>query len=157
MTSTNYDDYQKKTTGGRNGYGAKLTKIFLHWICYWNRLWKEVEELEEVAKSRWWKIFYRGQILSEVKISRELIERRDIGSLASLNWKMLMMLEGEIQKNAPWFLLKEIQPRPLLWVLLFNEIILFFARLSIEDMRYLVDVWNFCGGSKLLWCLSLKR
>lgn len=28
LTSENYDDNQKRTTGGRNGYGAKLTNIF---------------------------------------------------------------------------------------------------------------------------------
>ena len=28
LTSTNYDDNEKRTTGGRNGYGAKLTNIF---------------------------------------------------------------------------------------------------------------------------------
>ncbi|KKY29190.1 putative dna topoisomerase ii [Phaeomoniella chlamydospora] len=28
LTSSNYDDDQKKVTGGRNGYGAKLTNIF---------------------------------------------------------------------------------------------------------------------------------
>jgi DNA topoisomerase-2 len=28
LTSSNYDDEQKKTTGGRNGYGAKLANIF---------------------------------------------------------------------------------------------------------------------------------
>lgn len=28
LTSSNYDDNQKKTTGGRNGYGAKLANIF---------------------------------------------------------------------------------------------------------------------------------
>ena len=28
LTSDNYDDSQKKITGGRNGYGAKLTNIF---------------------------------------------------------------------------------------------------------------------------------
>lgn len=28
LTSTHYDDTQKRTTGGRNGYGAKLTNIF---------------------------------------------------------------------------------------------------------------------------------
>ena len=30
LTSSNYDDTQKKTTGGRNGYGAKLANIFSH-------------------------------------------------------------------------------------------------------------------------------
>ena len=28
LTSDNYDDSEKKTTGGRNGYGAKLANIF---------------------------------------------------------------------------------------------------------------------------------
>ncbi len=28
LTSSNYDDSIKKVTGGRNGYGAKLTNIF---------------------------------------------------------------------------------------------------------------------------------
>ena len=28
LTSSNYDDNEKKVTGGRNGYGAKLTNIF---------------------------------------------------------------------------------------------------------------------------------
>jgi DNA gyrase/topoisomerase IV subunit B len=28
LTSTNYDDNEQRTTGGRNGYGAKLTNIF---------------------------------------------------------------------------------------------------------------------------------
>lgn len=28
LTSSNYDDNVKKTTGGRNGYGAKLTNIY---------------------------------------------------------------------------------------------------------------------------------
>ena len=28
LTGDNYDDNEKKTTGGRNGYGAKLTNIF---------------------------------------------------------------------------------------------------------------------------------
>lgn len=28
LTSSNYDDDQKKLTGGRNGYGAKLTNIY---------------------------------------------------------------------------------------------------------------------------------
>ena len=28
LTSTNYDDNQKRIVGGRNGYGAKLTNIY---------------------------------------------------------------------------------------------------------------------------------
>lgn len=30
LTSSNYDDNEKKLTGGRNGYGAKLTNIYSH-------------------------------------------------------------------------------------------------------------------------------
>jgi DNA topoisomerase-2 len=28
LTGSNYDDEDKKVTGGRNGYGAKLTNIY---------------------------------------------------------------------------------------------------------------------------------
>ena len=28
LTSTNYDDTQKRVVGGRNGYGAKLTNVY---------------------------------------------------------------------------------------------------------------------------------
>ena len=28
LTSSNYDDDEKRTTGGRNGYGSKLVNIF---------------------------------------------------------------------------------------------------------------------------------
>jgi len=28
LTSSNYNDAEKKVTGGRNGYGAKLANIF---------------------------------------------------------------------------------------------------------------------------------
>ena len=28
LTSSNYNDDQKKVTGGRNGYGAKICNIF---------------------------------------------------------------------------------------------------------------------------------
>ena len=30
LTSSNYDDLEKKVTGGRNGYGAKLCNIFIN-------------------------------------------------------------------------------------------------------------------------------
>lgn len=33
LTSSNYDDAKNKTTGGRNGYGAKLTNIFSSLFC----------------------------------------------------------------------------------------------------------------------------
>jgi DNA topoisomerase-2 len=33
LTSTNYDDTEKKITGGKNGYGAKLTNIYSYYFC----------------------------------------------------------------------------------------------------------------------------
>jgi DNA topoisomerase II len=30
LSSSNYDDDEKKATGGRNGYGAKLANIYSH-------------------------------------------------------------------------------------------------------------------------------
>lgn len=32
LTSSNYDDSEERTTGGRNGYGAKLTNVFSKWF-----------------------------------------------------------------------------------------------------------------------------
>lgn len=32
LTSSNYDDTQERTTGGRNGYGAKLANVFSDWF-----------------------------------------------------------------------------------------------------------------------------
>ena len=32
LTSSNYDDTQERTTGGRNGYGAKLANVFSNWF-----------------------------------------------------------------------------------------------------------------------------
>ena len=33
LTSSNYDDSVKKVTGGRNGFGAKLTNVFSKKFC----------------------------------------------------------------------------------------------------------------------------
>lgn len=44
LTSTNYDDTEKRTTGGRNGYGAKLANI------YSNEFEVEVVDLERGKK-----------------------------------------------------------------------------------------------------------
>lgn len=33
LTSSNYDDDEKKITGGKNGFGAKLTNIYSHYFC----------------------------------------------------------------------------------------------------------------------------
>ena len=34
LSSSNYDDDEKKLTGGRNGYGAKLTNICAYYPLY---------------------------------------------------------------------------------------------------------------------------
>jgi DNA topoisomerase-2 len=33
LTGTNFDDEEKKVTGGRNGFGAKLTNIYSKMFC----------------------------------------------------------------------------------------------------------------------------
>ncbi|KAG0472850.1 hypothetical protein HPP92_014707 [Vanilla planifolia] len=45
LTSSNYDDNVKKTTGGRNGYGAKLTNIFFYRVHHPDGRWEETEEV----------------------------------------------------------------------------------------------------------------
>jgi len=47
LTSDNYDDSEKKVTGGRNGFGAKLTNIFS------TRFVVETSEKGKVYKQRW--------------------------------------------------------------------------------------------------------
>ena len=44
LTSSNYDDTMKKITGGRNGFGAKLTNIFSKEF--------EVETVDKKAKKK---------------------------------------------------------------------------------------------------------
>ena len=44
LTSSNYDDTVKKVTGGRNGFGAKLTNIFSKEF--------EVETVDKKAKKK---------------------------------------------------------------------------------------------------------
>ena len=52
LTSSNYNDEQRKVTGGRNGYGAKLCNIFsteftVETACSdSNKLFKQVSERE---------------------------------------------------------------------------------------------------------------
>lgn len=60
LTSSNYDDSQKRTTGGRNGYGAKLTNIFSKEFYLeigdterkkkFKQTWKENMSISEKAK-----------------------------------------------------------------------------------------------------------
>lgn len=54
LTSSNYDDDQKKLTGGRNGYGAKLANIysseFSECFKYGGKLWLTTPVVETADK-----------------------------------------------------------------------------------------------------------
>lgn len=45
LTSTNYDENEERITGGKNGYGAKLTNIFSKWF--------EVETVDKRVKKKY--------------------------------------------------------------------------------------------------------
>lgn len=55
LTSGNYDDDEEKITGGKNGYGAKLTNIFSDYFS--------VETVDHNRK-RWYKQVYRDRMLN---------------------------------------------------------------------------------------------
>lgn len=52
LTSTNYDDSEKRTTGGRNGYGAKLTNVFSTFFS--------VETVDSNRKLKFYQEFYNN-------------------------------------------------------------------------------------------------
>jgi DNA topoisomerase-2 len=49
LTGSNFDDGQKKVTGGRNGYGAKLTNIYSTSFC----LESADSQRKKMIKIRW--------------------------------------------------------------------------------------------------------
>lgn len=65
LTSTNYDKEQKKTTGGKNGYGAKLTNIFSKKFV--------VETVDAVRKKKYTQVFENNmKIKHEPVITKSL-------------------------------------------------------------------------------------
>ena len=73
MTSSNYDDNEKKVTGGRNGFGAKLCNIFSQSFTGTNnRFWEKRSHREIVSGIRL-KSNYRMIILKKSKLP--LVER----------------------------------------------------------------------------------
>jgi len=54
LTSGNYDDEEEKITGGKNGYGAKLTNIFSDYFC--------IETVDHTRKM-YYKQIYRNRML----------------------------------------------------------------------------------------------
>ena len=68
MTSSNYDDNEKKVTGGRNGFGAKLCNIFSQSFTGTdNRFWKKITTGVQLKSN------YRMIILKKSKLP--LVER----------------------------------------------------------------------------------
>lgn len=65
LTSSNYDDTVKKTTGGRNGYGAKLTNIFST---------EFVIETADGKRQRKYKQVYFNSIFSDFKVSPSVLK-----------------------------------------------------------------------------------
>ena len=62
LTSTNYDKTEKKITGGKNGYGAKLTNIFSTWF--------RIETVDAVRKRKFVQIFEKNmKVKNEPTIS----------------------------------------------------------------------------------------
>ncbi|RHZ61845.1 hypothetical protein Glove_345g27 [Diversispora epigaea] len=57
LTSSNYDDNEKKVTGGRNGYGAKLTNIFSKKFI--------VETADKKLKKKYQQVFKNNMSITE--------------------------------------------------------------------------------------------
>ncbi|CAG8440195.1 3052_t:CDS:10 [Diversispora eburnea] len=57
LTSSNYDDNEKKVTGGRNGYGAKLTNIFSKKFI--------VETADKKLKKKYQQVFRNNMSITE--------------------------------------------------------------------------------------------
>jgi DNA topoisomerase-2 len=56
LTSSNYNDSEKKTTGGRNGFGAKLANIFST---------KFVIETADIKTNKYYKQVFRNNMLQK--------------------------------------------------------------------------------------------
>ena len=73
LTSSNYNDDIKKVTGGRNGYGAKLTNIYSKTFI--------VETADKNTKKKYYQKFYNNMLkFDEPKIENKIT-----------NWKLLQM------------------------------------------------------------------
>eukprot|EP00834_Sanchytrium_tribonematis_P001976 NODE_54_length_30443_cov_1.442954.p1 type:complete len:1216 gc:universal NODE_54_length_30443_cov_1.442954:23418-27065(+) len=64
LTSSNFNDDQKKTTGGRNGYGAKLANVFSNKFI--------VETLDSNTKKKYSQIFRSNMSLKEEPLITKL-------------------------------------------------------------------------------------
>lgn len=66
LAGSNFDDDQKKLTGGRNGYGAKLANIYSHEFStsilvfrepHWTAIYIVVETADKVNSKKYKQIF----------------------------------------------------------------------------------------------------
>ena len=74
LTSGNYDKGEEKTTGGKNGYGAKLTAIF-----------SSISRIETVDKNR--KLKYTQESRDNMsKISKPIIEKYNDASFTRITF-----------------------------------------------------------------------
>jgi DNA topoisomerase-2 len=69
LTSTNYDDTEKRTTGGRNGYGAKLTNIFSNFFS--------IETVDGKTKKKYYQEFKNNMGEKSVPIITDLKARSE--------------------------------------------------------------------------------
>jgi DNA topoisomerase-2 len=68
LTSSNYDDNEKKVVGGRNGFGAKLTNIFSK---------KFIVETSEKTSGKYFKQIYKNNMSSKCSPEIKKCEKED--------------------------------------------------------------------------------
>eukprot|EP00913_Durusdinium_trenchii_P026631 g24987.t1 len=79
LTSDNYDDNEKKVTGGRNGYGAKLTNVFSKKFI--------IETVDKNNKKKFTQIFEKNMtqkhspVVADCRSDKEYTKDNDICSL----------------------------------------------------------------------------
>ena len=89
LTSSNYNDSEKRTVGGRNGYGAKLANIFSTRF--------EVETLDTKTHQKYhqsWENNMRTKSKPKIqnpRMQRVMQSSHFIQILPSLDWKVLLM------------------------------------------------------------------
>jgi len=93
LTSSNYDDDQKKTTGGRNGYGAKLTNIYSSKFTVETNDTQSGKFFKQVGFFRIFSILCRLEGLfglnDEKDVPEEYVGKDGSGGGKSANWKRL--------------------------------------------------------------------
>ncbi|KAF7836067.1 DNA topoisomerase 2 [Senna tora] len=79
LTSSNYDDNVKKTTGGRNGYGAKLTNIFSTEFVIETADGKRQRKYKQKFKNSVVEMLYIHAIISSIEWDLQLVFCNNMG------------------------------------------------------------------------------